>query len=119
MSSVISTCGQQRRSHCVSSETIRKWHSLNLGTVPAVYYAHLASNRAKSHETLSANEPQHKNSDERERAELLKHKAVMDATGKQLSKSSLDKLRIWTRTEYPQLITMENKGKIRWGMWYI
>lgn len=67
---------------------------------PAVYYAHLASNRATSHINLDKNEIDRINREKRANAGIVKLSDGSD-------------------TEMPKLLEMENTNKIRLGMWYI
>ena len=68
---------------------------------PAVYYAHLAAARAIAH----VNKPE---MDKWAEAQEAKRK------GGQASSEERD-----SQAEVPALISMENKGAIRYGMWYI
>ena len=68
-------------------------------TVPAVYYAHLASNRARSHENIPASAGPHTSEDAK----------------KQRSTTSSEK----PPTEEKALIPMLDTTKIRASMWYI
>ncbi|KAL9121776.1 MAG: hypothetical protein Q9187_001664 [Circinaria calcarea] len=83
---------------------------------PAVYYAHLASNRAKSHEDISASQGPHKATEDRkalEHAEAIR--AAEAIGGLMMSSSSAEK----PPTETKPLLPMENSNGICWGMWYI
>lgn len=63
-------------------------------SVPAVYYAHLASNRARSHENVSYAEQ------------------VKEASGEKTSPAMKS-------TEAPKLLPMDETNRIAFTMWYI
>jgi len=69
---------------------------------PAVYYAHLASNRARSHENKPA-------------VSSGKKETTEKTTEKAKTTTSSDK----TPTEIPPLINMNNQLGIEYSMWYI
>ena len=103
-----------------------KLHSLpksirfaNVVVVPAVYYAHLASNRARSHENVPISSGPHKEDEERQRKELIALDEQAKMEGKKLSKSNSEKLARFTASESPPLIKMDNSNGICYGMWYI
>ncbi|MCJ1285782.1 hypothetical protein MMC26_005123 [Xylographa opegraphella] len=86
---------------------------------PAVYYAHLASKRAVSHENRPASSGAHQFNEEQQRLELIKLKEEADREGKKLSKTNSEKLNRFTEAESRPLIKMKNDTGIMWGMWYI
>ena len=75
--------------------------STNFGAVPAVYYAHLASNRARAHEDISSSLGPHTNKEEQKM--------------KLQSANSSEK----PPTEFPPLLPMDNANGIQFTMWYI
>ena len=93
--------------------------STNVLTVPAVYYAHLASNRARAHENVPVSSGPHKEDEEKQRKELMALAETAALEGKKLSKSNSEKLARFTASESPPLIKMDNVSGIRFGMWYI
>jgi len=70
--------------------------------VPAVYYAHLAAARAAAHENKAEIE------------KWLIKSQLLNAPGVRVKDSSTDE-----QSEAPKLLGMENRNKIRYGMWYI
>jgi eukaryotic translation initiation factor 2C len=87
---------------------------------PAVYYAHLASNRAKHHELKPASAGPPSSDEERQKEELLRLKKLADEEkGPELTKSQKEKLHRFTSAEAAWLIPMKNDHKIWFGMWYI
>ena len=86
---------------------------------PAVYYAHLASNRARSHEDKPMSSGPHRGNEKQEREKLKALKELADMEGKKLSKHKAEKLDRFTASETDLLVPMKNDGGIRWGMWYI
>lgn len=94
---VISTCAPLRQSHYVGlPRTICLCYGFaNPVPVPAVYYAHLASNRARAHEDISETE-------------------------RKLRDSGPTKSTHERPVEEPKpLLDMINRIGMRWGMWYI
>ena len=81
------------------SRPISEFHTDD-GPVPAVYYAHLASNRARSHEDIPASAGPHLSD------EILKA---------QKSTTSSEK----PPTEEKPLLVMDEINRIPYGMWYI
>lgn len=84
-----------------------------------MYYAHLASNRARSHENKPASSGPHQSDEAKQREELIKLKALADMEGKKLSKVLDEKYNRFISTEQLQLVKMKEDTSIRWSMWYI
>ena len=81
-----------------------------------MYYAHLASTRAKSHENIEASAGPHKSNEERKAAEKAAKIRAIEAAGGVLDpEGSLQK----PETETKPLIPMKNQNSIRWSMWFV
>ena len=101
------------------TEQSSAWNLADLRIVPAVYYAHLASNRARSHENKPASSGPHQSDEMKQREELIKLKALADMEGKKLNKTLQEKYDRFTAAETPQLVKLKQDTSIRWNMWFI
>ena len=92
--------------------------SADFETVPAIYYAHLASKRAVCHENkpMSAG---HKSNEEQQRRQLIELAERINLEGKKMSAHKDEKLRRFTEPESRPLVKMINDNQILWSMWYI
>ena len=93
---------------------------------PAVYYAHLASNRAKAHEDISAERPHNSSEQERRRLHLLgiaEARLVSEWHGDGVNPDSFRRMQeeLVGRSDYKPLLKLWDgfSSRIRWDMWYI
>ena len=93
---------------------------------PAVYYAHLASNRAKAHEDLSAATPRNTSEVERRRKALqsiqeARAVAEYEGTGPSPEEFRRQEESIVGRSDYKPLLPLWEgfSSRIKWDMWYI
>ena len=93
---------------------------------PAVYYAHLASNRAKAHEDLSALTPRKTSEEERRRKHLrgiAEARLVSEWRGDGEPAEAFRKLQeeVVGKSDYKPLLPLWDgySSRIKWDMWYI
>ena len=77
---------------------------------PAVYYAHLASNRSKCHEDIPSSAGPHKKTEELRLAQGMPRRAGPSDTASNSQSES------W---EIKPLLKMDNTAGMRWGMWFV
>ena len=98
--------------------------STPVSLIPAVYYAHLASQRALAHDRREVDDNfRYTNADLSDLHKLEEAKRICDVTGKMLTKPAVDRLRELRQMHVPPLLGMPEKGpdvnRIRSSMWFI
>lgn len=95
---------QRHLYHCVSTDPIPAVAASLWDTVPAVYYAHLASKRAEAHIDMNATQRLALQEERR------KHPGIE-------AKSHSEETKSWS--EWPKLMPFVKTTNIHLGMWYI